>query len=333
MLFEKNSPKTMRRLLLLMTVLSGLVAACGERTGTPTSPAQHLLGKPAFHVIAYITEAIVVEVIPFDKLTHINYAFLIPNADGTFARLANSWKLKKIVAQAHDNGVKVLISVGGWGWDKEFERLAADPQARTRCVQGPVDLLAEYNLDGVDLDWEFPDPGQSSRNFLALMTELRAALPSDKLLTAAVIAFGDEYGRGVPDEGFALMDFVNIMTYDGANHGSMEQFQKGLDYWLGRGLAPEKIVLGVPFYARPNGTPYWKIIEVDPDAAQTDTSHYFGIDLTYNGIPTIEAKTRLALERAGGIMFWTLEHDSRDEYSLLLAIHRIVIETTPGAKP
>ncbi len=323
----------MRRLLLLMAVLSGLVAACSERTGTPTSSAQHLLGKPAFRVIAYITEAIVVEVIPFDKLTHINYAFLIPNADGTFVNLANSWKLKKIVEQAHANEVKVFISVGGWGWDKEFERLTADPQARARCVQGLVDLLAEYNLDGVDMDWEYPDPGRSSRNFLALMSELRAALPSDKLLTAAVIAYGDEYGQGVPDEAFALMDFVNIMTYDGTDHGSMEQFQKGLDYWLGRGLAPEKIVLGVPFYARPNGTPYWKIVKADPSAAQTDTSHYFGIDLTYNGIPTIEAKTRLALERAGGIMFWTLEHDSRDEYSLLLAIHRIVTETTPGAKP
>ncbi|MBU2609607.1 MAG: hypothetical protein KJ606_01485 [Chloroflexi bacterium] len=317
----------MRRLLLLIAVLSGLVVACSERTGTPTS------SQPAFRVIAYITEAIVVEVIPFDKLTHINYAFLIPNADGTFARLANSWKLKKIVTQAHDNGVKVFISVGGWGWDKEFEVLAADPQARARCVQGLVDLLAEYNLDGVDMDWEYPDPGQSSRNFLALMSELRAALPSDKLLTAAVIAYGDEYGQGVPDEAFALMDFVNIMTYDGTDHGSMEQFQKGLDYWLGRGLAPEKIVLGVPFYARPNGTPYWKIVKADPAAAQTDTSHYFGIDLTYNGIPTIEVKTRLALERAGGIMFWTLEHDSRDEYSLLLAIHNIVVETTSGAVP
>lgn len=327
MLFEKNSPKTMRRLMLLMTVLSGLVVACGERTGTPIS------SKPAFHVIAYVTEASVVEVIPFDKLTHINYAFLIPNADGTFVNLANSWKLKKIVEQAHANGVKVFISVGGWGWDVQFEQMASKAETRSAFVQNLVAFVHQYQLDGADIDWEYPDPGQSSRNFLALMTELRAALPSDKLLTAAVIAYGDEYGQGVPDEAFALMDFVNIMTYDGPDHGSMEQFQKGLDYWLGRGLAPQKIVLGLPFYARPNGTPYWKIIKADPAAAQTDTFHYLGIDLTYNGIPTIEAKTRLALERAGGIMFWTLEHDSRDEYSLLLAIHRIVIETTPGAKP
>ncbi|MDI6770512.1 MAG: ChbG/HpnK family deacetylase [Anaerolineales bacterium] len=211
-----------------MTVLSGLVVACGARTGTPISSAQHpstnsgqrLLGKPAFHVIAYVTEASVVEIIPFDKLTHINYAFLIPNADGTFARLANSWKLKKIVAQAHDNGVKVLISVGGWGWDKEFETLAADPQARARCVQGLVDLLAEYNLDGVDMDWEYPDPGQSSRNFLALMSELRAALQETPrlglgvhlVLTSGKPLLPPEQARSLVDESGAFLKPDELVT-------------------------------------------------------------------------------------------------------------------------
>jgi GH18 family chitinase len=284
-----------------------------------------------FRIIAYVTEAVTPVHIQYDKLTHINYAFLIPNKDGTFKNLNNPWKLKEIVQQAHEHDVKVIISVGGWGWDTEFEAVAADPGTRAAFVEEVTRFAAEYGLDGVDMDWEYPDPGQSAQNFLALMQELRAALPHGKLLTAAVVALGDYYGLGIPVEAFALMDFVNIMTYDGEgpNHSSMEYAQGGLDYWLGRGLPPEKAVLGVPFYARPNGTPYAKIVAADPQAANQDFYNYFGVELNYNGIPTIQAKTRLALERASGIMFWTLEQDASGDLSLLNAIYQVVSEEQP----
>jgi hypothetical protein len=42
----------------------------------------------------------------------------------------------------------------------------------------------------------------------------------------------------------------------------------------------------------------------------------------YNGIPTIQAKTRLALERAGGVMVWELSQGAAGEASLLGAIYR-----------
>lgn len=283
---------------------------------------------PSFRIVAYVTEAVVPEQIRYEKLTHINYAFLIPNDDGSVQRLANAWKLKAIVEQAHAHNVKVLISVGGWGWDAQFEAIAADEQKRGRFVDEILRVVNEYNLDGVDMDWEYPDPGPSSQNFLALMRELRTSLPSSKLLTAAVVALGDTYGLGIPAESFPLMDFVNIMTYDGdgRNHASMEYARGGLDYWLGRGLPPEKAVLGVPFYARPDGTPYRKIVQADAQAAYQDFFNYYGVELNYNGIPTIREKTLLALDRASGIMFWTLEQDTSDEFSLLNVIYQTVQE-------
>ncbi len=284
--------------------------------------------SPPFRIVAYVTEAVVPEQIRYEKLTHINYAFLIPNDDGSVQRLANAWKLKAIVEQAHRHNVNVLISIGGWGWDAQFETVAADAHKRERFIGEILRIVNEYGLDGVDMDWEYPDPGPSSQNFLSLMRELRAALPPSKLLTAAVVALGDTYGLGIPVESFPLMDFVNIMTYDGdgRNHSSMEYARGGLDYWLGRGLPPEKAVLGVPFYARPAGTPYRKIVEADPQAAYQDFFNYYGVELNYNGIPTIREKTLLALERASGIMFWTLEHDTTDELSLLNVIYQTVEE-------
>jgi GH18 family chitinase len=291
-----------------------------EKSSTPK--------PPGFRVVAYATAAIVPGVIPYDQITHINYAFLIPNEDGTFVDLLSSWKVGELVRMAHQRNVKVLISVGGWGWDKQFEALAASPSTRAVFVQNLVRIVHENQFDGADIDWEYPDPGPSSQNFLALMQELRTALPKDKLLTAAVVALG-EHGEGIPSESFELMDFINIMAYDnaGPQHSSLDYAQSALDYWLGRGLPPEKATLGVPFYARPSETSYAKIVAANPDAAQLDATNYYGIQVNYNGIPTIQAKTRLAMQRGSGIMFWTLENDATGELSLLTAIHQVVSDS------
>ena len=276
-----------------------------------------------FRVIGYATDAINIETIPFQQLTHINFAFLLPNADGTFAPLLNAGKIQSLITQSHANGVKVLISIGGWGADPQFEELAASPQKRTVFVDGTLKVLAEYGFDGVDIDWEYPDQGQSAQNYLALISELREALP-DKLLSTAVISYGDETGLGIPTETFALLNFINVMTYDEPGHASMEQFQKGLDYWLERGVPPEKLVMGIPFYSRPGEIPYRKLVKNDPTAAQADITVYDGKQERYNGQPTVQKKTRIALQKASGVMFWALEQDAAGNISLLNSINQVV---------
>jgi GH18 family chitinase len=200
--------------------------------------------------------------------------------------------------------------------------MAANPKARSAFIQNLKAIVDEYQLDGADIDWEYPDPGESSQNFLALIRELRTAMP-DKLLTTAVVSYGDDNGLGIPAASFELFDFVNIMTYDGPDHGSMEQFENGLAYWSGRGLPKEKIVMGVPFYGDPN-MPYFKLVKADPAAAQMDAYEYYGTTFHYNGIPTIQSKTRMAMDRASGIMFWALDHDTQGELSLVNAIYQTV---------
>jgi len=320
----------MRRLCLINLLVSvGLAwgsVGCSQASA-PTAPEPTASPTPqpgGFRVTAYVTNAAVPAVIPYDKLTGINYAFLIPNEDGTFAPL-NPWMPGELVRLAHQHNVKVILSVGGWGWDSQFEQAAASPGTRRAFVQNLVKIVDQFHFDGVDIDWEYPIAGESSQHFLALLQELRAALPKDSLLTAAVAALGTN-ADGIPTEAFALLDSVNIMAYDnsGPQHSSMDFAQAALDYWLGRGLPAEKATLGVPFYAQPNDVPYAKIVKEDAGAAQLDSHIYDGTLVNYNGIPTIQAKTRLAVQRASGIMFWTLEDDASGKLSLVNAIHAVV---------
>ncbi|MCG7550998.1 glycosyl hydrolase family 18 protein [Pseudoalteromonas sp. Of7M-16] len=257
--------------------------------------------------------------IQFDKLTHINYSFLLPNADGSLQPLENLAKMQQLVSAAHASGVKVGIAVGGWngGDDSAFETFASTAQGRATFIRNLMAFVELHQLDGVDMDWEYPDPGSSATNFALLMKELNVELKAKgKFLTAAVVALGYT-GGGVLESVFQDVDFLNLMAYD-ANNADHASFQYALDsiaYWQGRGLSKEKTVLGVPFYSRPTWQAYRTLVAQDSANAcrDSDGTSY------YNGIPTIRAKTQLALDQAGGIMNWELSHDSQGATSLLTA--------------
>jgi len=285
-------------------------------------------GLNGFRIVGYVTADVIVPLVQFDKLTHINYAFLLPQADGTVADVANPWQLDQLVALAQPQGVKVLISVGGWGYDQQFETLAARPETRATFVTALQRYVQDHALDGVDIDWEFPTGDVSAENYLALMRALHNVLqPEGKLLTAAVAAVGKN-ADGVVTDVFEEVDFLNLMAYDGpdVNHSSYGYAEAALQYWSARGLPQEKMVLGVPFYARPGESTYRQLIGYNPAAANTDELDYYHTKVYYNGIPTLQRKTRLARERASGIMIWALPQDTAGDTSLLKAIYQAAIQ-------
>jgi chitinase len=322
-----NPPTPYLASLGICFFLAGCLASSPVLTPSPVKTTTVAQPSPeTFRIVGYAPSwDTVVSEIQFDKLTHVNYAFLLPNPDGTFEDIEQPENLKDIVTYAHNFGVKVLISAGGWGLDAQFEQLAADPKTRAAFVAGLVRSASDYNLDGIDIDWEYPDPGASSQNFLALMRELRSALPKGCLLTTAVAALGPN-AEGIPAEVFELVDFVNLMVYDksDSDHSPYSFAVESLDYWGARGLPPEKTVLGVPFYAKPGEVSYKQLVQADPQTAHRDVIDYSGDKVYYNGIPTIQQKTRLALQRASGIMIWELAQDSLDSTSLLNAIYQTV---------
>ena len=127
----------MRYFLTALSLLAVLLASCSPQTtpvNTPEATFAPIMTPTSvplsFIILAYATDGIISELIPYEQLTHINYSFLTPKANGTFNPIVNSWKLKQIVQTAHEHTVRVSISVGGWGWDAQFEELASKPETR-----------------------------------------------------------------------------------------------------------------------------------------------------------------------------------------------------------
>jgi len=274
--------------------------------------------------------------IQYSKLSHINYSFALPLSDGSIKPIDNPGKLQTIVSKAHAQGTKVLIAVGGWSdggvlLDPTFETLAANATSRTRFVNACMSIVNTYNLDGVDIDWEYPDAGQSATNFDLLMTALSAQLkPQGKLLTAAVIGNGTQ-ANGIPSSSFSKIDFLNVMSYDANNfqHSTFDYALQCLNYWTGRGMAKGKISLGVPFYGRPSWESYAQLV----GRGANPNLDVFG-NVGYNGINTIKQKTQYVKDNGfGGMMIWEISQDLNNQNSLLSAMYSVLGSVTPPPPP
>jgi chitinase len=272
------------------------------------------------------------DAIEYEKLTHINYSFVRPGSDGSLggfdgaARSVDAAKLHKLVKAAHAKGVKVGIAVGGWSDldNRDFEAVSK-PALRGTFIEKCIAFCDEFDLDGIDIDWEYPT-AQTAEDFETMMRELAATLrPQGRFLSAAVIAQDDEHGLNIRQGVFRELDMLNIMAYDwhyqkeGVSHSPLSLAESALDYWLKRGCPREKAILGVPFYGRSTNTAitYKELIAQDQSNAQRDNNG----SVWYNGVPTIRKKTELALSKGGGIMFWEISQDTSDGTSLLSAIH------------
>jgi chitinase len=303
------------RPLLLSFLVSAAVAVAGAR----------------FPVIGYFPSwnGASVGQIQFDKLTHINYAFVNPTEAGGLTGV-NAKLLADLVAGAHAQGVKVSASVGGWkgGNISNWKAMSEHSSTRLEFVKNAVKLCDLYHLDGIDIDWEYPD-SSTTENFVAVMKDLDATLHKQgRLLSATVDAMGDKRGAFIRSAVFQYVDFLNIRAYDwnwaarNSPHSTYGLADSSLDYWLKRGCPRNKAVLGVPFYGRSynseNNTyaKYRELLQQDEDAANKDqAAGYY-----YNGIPTVVKKTELAMRKGGGIMIWEVSQDTTGAASLLGAI-------------
>lgn len=215
--------------ILYFLVFPILFFSCSTKTTEKT------ISDSPVHIMAYYVaeKDYHPEKLPLEKLTHIIFSFAtIQDGEMGFRNESAGKKLEALVAQKQNHPhLKVMIACGGWGADG-FSDAALTAESRQKFVKSAMAFIEKYQLDGMDMDWEYPGisgagtkarPDVDRENFTAIMKLLREEL--DKLgrpqtLTFASAGWERYYNFVDLDEVMKYADYMNVMTYDqvGANN-------------------------------------------------------------------------------------------------------------------
>ena len=189
--------------------------------------------------------------IDFEKITHLNYAFIdIDRSTSTVALLdsyaENQLLLELTAAAKKYPHVKMMFSVGGWLRSAGFRAAAATQAARVSFADSCVALMRKWNFHGIDLDWEYPtfrrhgdtidhpnDQGTpeaddaEAETFPLLLKTVREKLDAAgredgcHYLLSIVVSINPRINWKVAPNTYAhYVDFIHVMSYD--MHGAFE---------------------------------------------------------------------------------------------------------------
>lgn len=322
--------KLIARLLCLLFIAT----ACSKREAKAIEPEPLLSTKSDFKVVGYMFANGDLMArsagIDFNKITHLNIAFINPDAAGNFASIDG---LSDLVKKAHTKNVKVIAAFAGGNPPAHLKELIK-PANRRMLIDKLTQLTKAYDLDGIDVDLEGDFVNE---NYEGFVVELSASLKREgKLMTAAVATWNS---AAYSDKALGLFDMINIMSYDHTGpwrkeqpgpHSTYEQAETDFNHWsVNRVIPTGKLILGLPFYAYGFGTDiaeslnFGDLVRTYPGAEKVDSWNVAGKGtFYYNGLPTIKKKVEYAVhKKAGGVMIWQLLGDASGDFSLLTAIH------------
>lgn len=304
-----------------------------------------------------------------DQVGEVDPSLTVPAFTNLFDELAT--------VQARYPHLKLNLSVGGWGADG-FSDLALTAENRAKFIADAQDWIRKHNLDGLDIDWEYPvgppwggsaivTRPEDAQNYLLLLQELRVALDqlSQELnrpltLTVAVPASG-WFPQAIDVVAVQeQVDYLKLMSYDfyGSWSGTTGHAanlynnpadpewggwstDQAVNLFIDAGIKPEKLLMGVPFYARAwrgvgsennglfqpysssvyeHGLSFVQITETiltDPsytrywdDVAKAPYLYNGDIFITYEDEESLAHKVNYINEKGlGGIMIWEYAHD------------------------
>ena len=214
-------------------------------------------------------------------LDAVIYAFIEINPDGTLTVPTPNYLNKLINLKAEKPDLKVIAAIGGWGVDG-FSDAALTPTSRYNFARQAKQLMDQYKIDGIDIDWEYPGSSaagiksrpEDKENFTLLLTALRDVLGENTWLSVAGTGDKAYINNSLDVLNVApLINYFNLMSYDftagetgerGRNHQSnlydsalslpgysVDSMVKNLE---NAGMPSNKIMLGVPFYGRLGAT-------------------------------------------------------------------------------
>lgn len=262
-------------------IVAVLLTACSTKKAAKQGPGS----ENRYAVIGYVAGykgLIDPGSIDAAKLTHINYAFVDikdnrawlhhEKTDTSNFRLLNQLK-------RNNRDLRIMISVGGWSWSKNFSDAVLTDSSRKAFAASAVSIIHQHKLDGVDIDWEYPNMRgdgnvfrpEDKQNYTLMFAELRHALDSitkitgqQYQLTTAVGGFAGFLQQTEMAKAQEYLDYVNLMTYDyswgvAGHHTNLfasttnpneNSADKAVKDYIAAGVPASKLVVGLAFYGR-----------------------------------------------------------------------------------
>jgi chitinase len=209
-----------RSVILSVILLSVLILSCHRR-----KPDEKGVQVMAYYYTRW--QNFNPETLPYDKLTHIIFSFTeVIDGEMKFPEDTLGMMLKKLVKQRKNYpDLKVMVACGGWAGSKGFSDMAMTEEGRKKFVQSTLKFIKEYDIDGIDIDWEYPGlPGDDNpyspadkENFTKLMCELKQGMNTicDYLvLTWASAGWEMAFDFIELDKVMQCVNYVNVMSYD-----------------------------------------------------------------------------------------------------------------------
>lgn len=267
------------RLPLFLLSLTCSALAVQEQRLSARAPAENFIAASWY--AGWHIQDVPLANVSWSKYTHLTYSFAVTTAASPFI-LLEEWerpRLREFVRLAKQNNVVASLSIGGWGGSRYFSTGVGSATNRTAMVGAVLDLVRDYELEGVDFDWEYPgmqgmgcneiNPDDTA-NFLLFLQELRGTQAGAGLVLSSAVyveTFYDASGKPSSDvSAFAdVFDYIAVMNYDvkineaigaasrspmddrcapsGAKFGSAVT---SIEAWNKAGIPLNKLVLGVP---------------------------------------------------------------------------------------
>ncbi|GFF93568.1 killer toxin subunits alpha/beta [Aspergillus udagawae] len=246
---------------------NGCISNCGRDIVKGPAPLRKIQ-VAYFEAWNYKRKCLTMDVgqIDTDKYTHIHFAFADVTKDFNvdISAVKEQFDLFKGMS-----GVKKIISFGGWDFSTmpgtfNILREAVKPANRDIFQRNLIAFVNEHNLDGIDLDWEYPgapdipdipagDP-EAGMDYYHMLSNVKKALGGFKTVSFAAPA-SYHYLKSFPMEQMGIhLDYIIYMTYD--LHGQWDYDNKwtssgyALSMITKAGVPSRKVVVGVASYGR-----------------------------------------------------------------------------------
>ncbi|KAK4032856.1 killer toxin subunits alpha/beta [Parachaetomium inaequale] len=162
------------------------------------------------------------------KYSHIHFAFatLTPTYEVSVGNVFSSYQFRKF---KEISGPKRILSFGGWTFSNDASTYAIFGKGvqlanRLTMAKNIANFVKDNNLDGVDIDWEYPgapdlpwigaerSPDEGA-NYLAFLVVLKNLLPGKTVSIAAPSSYW--YLKQFPiGQMSKIVDYIVFMTYD-----------------------------------------------------------------------------------------------------------------------